>query len=218
MSKNQFLILSHHIFLILGLIYYGFNFWYAIPIFLASMFWAKFVGSDIMHFYFAHGKYKDCLKSYFYTILTLCTSLGSPLSFSASHRQHHKHTDTEKDPHSPVIIGWKRVYLLDWKGQNISPLIIRDFITSKFQKTVHKYWLQFHIVIISLIALIDIRLICFLISPFIIYSFHASGLVNTLCHINGEPRNVHWQKFINWWGWDHGDHHEYELKNINNSN
>jgi len=26
MSKNQFLILSHHIFLILGLIYYGFNF------------------------------------------------------------------------------------------------------------------------------------------------------------------------------------------------
>jgi sterol desaturase/sphingolipid hydroxylase (fatty acid hydroxylase superfamily) len=66
--------------------------------------------------------------------------------------------------------------------------------------------------------MIDIRLICFLISPFIIYSFHASGLVNTLCHINGEPKNVHWQKFINWWGWDHGDHHEYELKKINNSN
>jgi hypothetical protein len=67
MSKNQLLILLHHISLIAGLLYYGFNIWYTIPIFFISMLWAKFVGSDIMHFYFAHGTYKDCPKSYFYT-------------------------------------------------------------------------------------------------------------------------------------------------------
>ena len=121
MSKNQLLILSHHVLLVLGLVFYGFNLWYAAGIFLASMMWAKLVGSDVMHFYFAHGRYKDSIKSYFYTLLTLCTALGSPLSFSASHRQHHAHTDTELDPHSPGHIGWRRVYFLNWKSQKISP-------------------------------------------------------------------------------------------------
>ena len=41
---------------------------------------------------------KILVKGYLYTFLTLAPGLGSPLVFIASHRQHHKHTDTEKDP------------------------------------------------------------------------------------------------------------------------
>tara|TARA_B110000444_G_scaffold95849_1_gene90759 strand:+ start:11960 stop:12610 length:651 start_codon:yes stop_codon:yes gene_type:complete len=215
MSRNQLLILSHHISLIAGLFFYGINIWFAVPIFLASMMWAKFIGSDIMHFYFAHGTYRDCAKSYLYTLLTLCTALGSPLSFSASHRQHHRYTDTEKDPHSPAVIGWKRVYTLDWKQQHISPVMIRDFVRSKFQKIVHKYWIQLHILIISILALIDIRLVCFIISPFVVYTFHTASLVNVRSHKDGEPRNATELKFINWWGWNHGDHHDYGIKSNN---
>jgi len=210
MSKNQLLILSHHVLLIAGLFYYGFNIWFALPVFFASMMWAKFVGSDVMHFYFAHGNYKDSLKSYFYTLLTLCTALGSPLSFSASHRQHHEYTDTEKDPHSPAVIGLKRVYFLDWKPQQISPRMIRDFIKSDFQKWVHKYWIQLHLVIITILAFIDPRLVCFIVSPFVVYTFHTASLVNTLSHKDGEPRNATELRFINWWGWNHGDHHDYK--------
>mgnify|MGYP001175727597 CR=1 FL=1 len=210
MSRNQFLILAHHIFLVLGVFFYGLNLWYAAGIFLASMMWAKFVGSDVMHFYFAHGRYKDSIKSYFYTLLTLCTALGSPLSFSASHRQHHAHTDTELDPHSPGVIGWRRVYFLNWKPQKISPSIIKDFVKSNFQKWVHKYWIQLHIVIVALLALIDLRLVCFMISPFVVYTFHTASLVNTLSHRDGEPRNATELRLINWWGWNHGDHHDYD--------
>ncbi len=170
-SRNQFLILAHHISIIVGLSYFGINVWYALGIFFTSMLWAKFVGHDVMHFYFAHGKYTDSIKSYFYTLLTLCTALGSPLSFSASHRQHHAHSDTELDPHSPHIIGWKRVYFLNWKSQKISPTMIKDFVRSKFQKWVHKYWIECHITIILFLALIDIRLVCFMISPFIVIHF-----------------------------------------------
>ena len=209
MSKNQLLILTHHILLIAGILYYGFNIWYAMAVFFASMMWAKFVGSDVMHFYFAHGSYKDSLKSYFYTLLTLCTALGSPLSFSASHRQHHKYTDTDKDPHSPAIIGLKRVYTLDWKPQKISPSMIKDFIRSDFQKWVHKYWIQLHIAIVLILAFINPVLVCFMVSPFVVYTFHTASLVNTLSHKHGEPRNATELRFINWWGWNHGDHHNY---------
>lgn len=212
MSKNQLLILSHHILLLVGLFYYGVNIWVVIPIFFTSMMWAKFVGSDIMHFYFSHRTYKDTIQSYFYTLLALCTALGSPLSFSAAHRQHHEYTDTEKDPHSPAIIGWKRVYFLDWKRQQIlsNPRLIRDFVRSDFQRWVHKYWIRLHFVIVTVLAIIDPRLICFVLSPFVVYTFHTAGLTNTLSHKHGEPRNATEIKFLTWWAWRHADHHNHK--------
>jgi stearoyl-CoA desaturase (delta-9 desaturase) len=210
MNRNLALITAHHIALVLGILFYGFNIWVAIVVFFASMLWAKFVGSDIMHFYFAHGKYKDNIKSYFYTLLTLCTALGSPISFSASHRQHHKFVDTEKDPHSPEHIGWKRVYFLDWEPQNINPRLIADFARSKFQKWVHKHWFELHLIIVATLAAFDPRLVCFVLSPFVMYSFHNASAVNVLAHLGGESKNVPLMKIINWWGWDHGDHHDYK--------
>ena len=80
MNRNLLLIILHHLALLVGIAVYGFNIWIAIPIFFLSMMWAKLVGSDIMHFYFSHGEYKDSIKSYFYTFLTICTGLGSPIS------------------------------------------------------------------------------------------------------------------------------------------
>jgi stearoyl-CoA desaturase (delta-9 desaturase) len=177
------------------------------------MLWAKYVGSDIMHFYFAHSKYKDNAQSYFYTFLTLCTALGSPISFSASHRQHHKFVDTDKDPHSPHVIGWKRVYFLNWESQTISPRSIADFARSKFQKQVHKHWFKLHIVIVILFAAIDPRFVCFMLSPFVMYSFHTASAINVFAHLDGKSKNVPRMKILNWWGWNHGDHHMalYEL-------
>ena len=210
MNRNLALITAHHIALVAGVAFYGFNIYAAIIIFFASMMWAKWVGSDIMHFYFAHGKYKDCNKSYFYTLLTLCTGLGSPISFSASHRQHHKFVDTEKDPHSPEHIGWKRVYFLDWEPQSINPRLIADFARSKFQKWAHKNWFSAHIFIVAILAFIEPRLVCFVLSPFVMYSFHNASAVNVLAHLGGESKNVPLMKIINWWGWDHGDHHDYK--------
>ena len=210
MNRNLLLITLHHLALIIGIAVYGFDIWIAIAIFFASMLWAKFVGSDIMHFYFAHGKYKDNIKSYFYTFLTLCTGLGSPISFSASHRQHHKHVDTEKDPHSPAHIGWKRVYFLDWAPQNISPRLIADFARSRFQKWTHKHWFELHLIITATLLAFDPRLVCFVLSPFVMYTFHNASTINVLAHIDGSSKNVSMMRLLNWWGWDHGNHHDYK--------
>ena len=94
LNKSQTFILLHHISLIVGIAIYGFQWQWAIVVFLFGMLWAWLVGHNIIHYYFSHGKYKDSLKSYFYTFLSLTSGLGSPISFSASHRQHHKYSDT----------------------------------------------------------------------------------------------------------------------------
>ena len=41
------------------------------------------------------------------------TSGIRPRQWVAVHRKHHAHTDTEDDPHSPKILGWKTVQLMN---------------------------------------------------------------------------------------------------------
>jgi stearoyl-CoA desaturase (Delta-9 desaturase) len=43
-------------------------------------------------------------------VLWLSTGL-KPRAWAAVHRKHHAYTDTAEDPHSPAILGWKRVQL-----------------------------------------------------------------------------------------------------------
>jgi stearoyl-CoA desaturase (delta-9 desaturase) len=210
MNKSQFFILMHHMSIVAGIYIYGFSWTMAFLSFLFGMFWAWVVGHNIIHYYFSHGKYEDNLKSYFYTFLSLTSGLGSPISFSASHRQHHKFVDTEKDPHSPAHIGWKRVYFLNWAPQNINPRLISDFARSKFQKWVHKRWYWLHIAIVIILLLIDPRIVFFALSPGVLYSFHSASLTNTLSHIGGTHRNAPELKILGWWGWKHADHHNYK--------
>lgn len=207
MNKSQTFILLHHISILIGIALYGLDWMVAIAVFFFGMFWAWLVGHNIIHYHFSHGKYEDNIKNYFYTFLALTTGLGSPISFSASHRQHHRFVDTEKDPHSPHHIGWFRVYFLNWAPQNINPRMIRDFARSKFQKWVHKNWYYLHIAIVVVLFLIDPRLVFFALSPGVIYSFHSASLTNTLSHIGGTSRNAPELKWIGWWGWKHHDHH-----------
>lgn len=210
MNKSQFFILFHHISLLIGIAIYGFDWMVAIAVFFFGMFWAWLVGHNIIHYYFSHGKYEDNIKSYFYTFLSLTSGLGSPISFSASHRQHHRFVDTIKDPHSPAYIGWARVYFLAWEPQNINPRMISDFARSKFQKWVHKNWYKLHIAIVVALFLIDPRLVFFALSPGVLYSFHSASLTNTFSHMDGAPVNVHFLKPLAWWGWNHADHHNYK--------
>jgi stearoyl-CoA desaturase (delta-9 desaturase) len=46
----------------------------------------------------------------FRAILWLTTGI-KPKEWVAVHRKHHAYTDVEGDPHSPVLLGWKRVQL-----------------------------------------------------------------------------------------------------------
>jgi fatty-acid desaturase len=212
LSKNQILILSHHISIIAGIYIYGFDVLIALCVFTLSVLWANLVGSKIMHFYFSHRTYKDSLKSYFYTLLVIFTGLGSPISFVASHRQHHKYADTENDPHSPTQIGPWRVYFLFWKRQKISPRMISDIVRSKFQKWVHKNWFVGHILLSFIFFMVNPILLFFVISPFVVYTFHNASSTNVFSHMSGKSKDLPLMKLLNWWGWDHNVHHNYDRK------
>ena len=89
---------------------------------------------------------------------------GPAMVWVANHREHHRYSDTDKDPHSPFHKGWFRSYFL----QVLSPIhlkYVRDLLKQDaYRKQTKYYW---HI--ISLYAGI-----LYLIDPFaVVYAYLA---------------------------------------------
>src|SRR6188472_4273399 len=59
------------------------------------------------HRLLTHRSYKTPkLVEYFLTICGTLALEGGPLFWVATHRQHHQHSDTDHDPHTPLHGGW----------------------------------------------------------------------------------------------------------------
>lgn len=207
--RNKIIILFHHISLLVGLIYYGFQWPYVLAAILSGYICFGLFG-HAGHLYISHKQYKDTWYNGLYAFLiNVFTASGGAFNFTALHRHHHKYADTDRDPHSPSHIGWWRVYFLIWKNVEINPTSIRDMARSKFLLFLHKHQVKLHFAGVLLLSLIDIRILFFVISPSVVYTIHINGLVNWLGHKNGTPRNIPEIAWLTPLSWRHGDHHNH---------
>jgi len=207
--RNKSIIVFHHAALVGGLIYYNFAWPYVLASIISGyLFFALFGHGG--HLYISHQTYKDTWYNGVYAFLiNLFTAAGGPFNFTVLHRHHHKYSDTDKDPHSPTHIGWWRVYFLMWKHVDINPVSVRDMARSKWLLFLHRNQVKIHFISCAILAIIDPRLVLFVIAPSVVYTIHVNGLVNWLGHKNGTPRNIPEIAWLTPLSWRHGDHHKY---------
>jgi stearoyl-CoA desaturase (delta-9 desaturase) len=88
---------------------------------------------------------------------------GSPIGWVYIHRLHHGFSDTDKDPHSPKILGFKLFGLkhLTNHSDKINKFLVKDLITDE-QLNINKYYLLYVIAYVVLLAVVDIQLVYFL--------------------------------------------------------
>jgi stearoyl-CoA desaturase (delta-9 desaturase) len=88
-----------------------FNFWCAVAMLAVS----RFVGLGVtagFHRLLAHHAFKTSRPVQFLLTAAGCAALQKgPLWWVAQHRSHHKHSDTDDDPHSPVARGFLHAHL-----------------------------------------------------------------------------------------------------------
>ena len=208
--RNKIIIIFHHLALVGGLVYYNFELPY-ILLSIASGYICFALFGHGGHLYISHRTYKDTWYNGVYAFLiNLFTAAGGPFNFTVLHRHHHKFADTEKDPHSPTHIGWYRVYFLFWKNVEINPATVRDMARSKWLLFLHRNQVKFHFLAVLIVALIDIRLVLFVIAPSVVYTIHVNGLVNWRGHKDGVPRNAPEIAWLTPLSWRHGDHHDFK--------
>lgn len=148
------------------------------------------------HRYWAHKKFK---MGVWYEWLTLTCGLFvgiyKPIGWIGIHRLHHKYSDTEMDPHSPVYRNKLDVLFSKW-NTDIPPSIVKDIIRNPriiFFQRYGKY----------------LAIPVFIISPItFILGYVGMGVLNYFGHKNGNAINRWWINFFAPFEGNHGNHHK----------
>ncbi len=187
------------------------GFLWLIPIWLVYSYFAV-TNSAGFHRLFSHGSYKT---SKFWEFLLLIsgtlTCYGSSLQWTVMHTQHHKYSDTEKDPHQ--FTNWTSIFKNNYQINGEYALstrkAMRRLLKKPWHKTVHQYyWL----IPISFMLFLYVVfgwnvLLYFYLAPLGLVILSAS-VFNYLSHINGKPNNTAYYALQSSGEWRHKLHHD----------
>lgn len=197
--------------------------WPAFLIFV-TLYWLRMfaIGAGF-HRLFAHRAYKTSRAfQLFLAVLSESTMQRSVLWWAAKHRQHHLHSDTELDVHSPRHSGFLYSHM-GWvfarQHESFDETTIPDLMRYPELRWLHKY---------SLVPPAALAVLCFLAagwSGLIIgfcwstaLLFHGTFFINSLGHVSGRKRYVTGDDSRNNWlvaiftmgeGW-HNNHHAFQ--------
>ncbi|MGD9763255.1 MAG: acyl-CoA desaturase [Candidatus Binatia bacterium] len=196
--------------------------WSGIAIGIA-LYWVRMFGITAgYHRYFAHRSYRT--GRVFQCALALLGTLAlqkGVLWWAANHRVHHKYSDQEGDPHSPLRKGF-------W-WSHVGWILVPDYEKTQYDRIADmaKYpelrWLNRH----YLVPPIGLAVALFLMGglPWLVWGFfvsttvlwHATFTINSLAHVFGSrrydtpdaSRNNVWLALLTMGeGW-HNNHHRY---------
>lgn len=147
------------------------------PWLLAGIIFGKFfvgtVGRGIaFHRYICHRSFKTSKVKHYFLLFANSLTCRSPILGTSVHRYHHKHSDTSKDPHSPLIYGfWNSLFWRTRVRQNKKSLPLPiDLMRDPSLMWLHNHCILVYGVYAVLCLLISWKLMVFCL-------FFAGGLV-----------------------------------------
>jgi stearoyl-CoA desaturase (delta-9 desaturase) len=173
------------------------------------------------HRYFSHHafKFKNKFLEWIFTIIGLLAGRGSPLGWVYLHRKHHRYSDTDKDPHSPAILGFKMFgfgHMKKIEQEEMQLFLVKDMMTAT-HLFLHKYYILLLVPFLLLLGFINFELLYFLWAiPALMIQLSIS-VFNYFGHIIGYKNyNTNDNSYNNFWlfplllgeAW-HNNHHAY---------
>ena len=157
-----------------------FNLYSLLSLFLCSLLLGCVI-SLFAHRAWSHKSWTpNSLIEFFGLLIFTLTMTGSSVGWVSTHRQHHIHSDTENDPHSPYYVSrWKIQFML-WDDE-IQPYCIKDII----KKSLHVWFLKYY----WFVNLAWLTILYFINIDWLMFWFAVIGLtqlkqhgINTFCH------------------------------------
>jgi len=165
------------------------------------------------------------------SLIGIVTTIGSPMAWTAVHRQHHRAAEKPEDPHSPYQVGKFRAWVGLWNYLPLSPKLVRDMRKDTFQKFLHNHYLALIILYCVILFLINPWLVIFGYAIPACLCLHSTSSIIVIAHyhgyklheVNDESRNswiahlmslgegwhnTHhakpylWKQGIKWWEFD----------------
>ncbi len=187
------------------------------------------------HRYFSHRSFETS-RIFQFVLAFIATTAGQkgPLSWATSHINHHRYSDREGDPHSPVLGGWFHAHVGWLLGKGALPT--DKTLVKSFMQYPEIVFLNRHHYIGTLSLVIGLALLGeflsahyphletsalqlvswgFILSTLLV--LHGTFLVNSVTHMYGNRRfDTHDNSRNVWWllplmlgeNWHHNHHHK----------
>lgn len=189
------------------------------------------------HRYFSHRTFKTSrIGQFILAFLAQTSAQKGILWWSAHHRIHHKHSDTENDPHSRKVFGFWHAHvgwLMSPESDETKRELVKDLAKFPELRWLDRYYLippvMLAVVVMMLGGIVNggsvqamfsagtsTLLIGFFLSTVLLY--HGTFAINSVMHWLGKPRydtgdeskNSFWLAMISLGeGW-HNNHHYYQ--------
>lgn len=164
---------------------------------LLSFVWWSFIAAFAIsggyHRYFCHRSFiPNNVAIYEWCVLSIGSLAGGAptLTWVGAHRMHHAYSDGPSDPHSLQSVGLFKVLTSTWNIKELPRKFVKDLIKNKRVLFFYKHFTKIRIATLAIsFAILPIGYFLALVVAPMIYAYIGYGLVNTLCHLHGEPRN-----------------------------
>ena len=162
------------------------------------------------HRYITHNAVKPTtVGKYIFFFSIVAVGLLKPITYAIVHRAHHKHSDTDNDPHSPAVGFW-RCLIGNYNHVDL-PSSVRDLFRNKELVFINNNFWYLYLVTVAIFAIIDMQLM-YLSFPFLVLRYHLQATIfNYIAHggsKNTGPQNLNFIPGIFFWGEHlHLNHH-----------
>lgn len=183
--------------------------YFTIPVIIVSqIIYVGMCGTAFFHRTLSHKNQIHPTIEKILLLLSWIGASGSAIGWVGTHRKHHRYSDTEKDPHSPVHHGILKTY---WYSSGNEDVI--RYVPDLLRKPLFLFQHQHYFKVLILLHIITILVLpfewywCLLIAPAFLMWF-AGSTINLFCHDKTGPINVPILGYINAGeGW-HKNHHD----------
>ena len=196
------------------------NLTYFLLAFIASWFIVHIGVSVGMHRCFSHRSFVPKNKVILYVLhfLSVINTIGSTITWTGTHRYHHKTADTANDPHSTLGKPfWAKIayWFNYWPSHNVPVKIVKDLTKDPAHRFFHRNYFTILVSYILLLALIDINLFLYGYLVVTMFSLHWISWITVGAHIfghqdilvNDKSKNTFVMGLLMWGeGW-HNNHH-----------
>lgn len=208
--QSAYILLLFQIVAHLGLVYLCFfgKYWHFIITFLIYFITGCLGMTMTYHRLLSHKSYNA--GSFWTKFGVICGTLGitgSAISWVAIHRQHHKYSETSKDPHAPSFKGWFYSHFLSMFS-TVHLRFVTDLIRDKFLVFQHRYYFQIVLFYLFLLYLIDPFAVIYAgLAPAAIL-WNCGSLIVSFSHRGGVPHNDIALALLVWGEGNHLSHHQ----------
>lgn len=107
---------------------------------------------------------------------------GPPMTWAANHVNHHRHSDTDKDPHPSFEPFYTWFWIGIGKRLKVDVATVKRLSKKRMHRLTTQYYFKIYWGVILLTWLIDPRITIYFFAFAVVYTFHTSSITNTILH------------------------------------